>query len=647
MWAFCYMLWQMATTEAQALIWTKGLMMAVAIAPVTNYHAILTLFQAETPARKKFLVFLYVVAFSIFLSGFTNHLVTGVIPKLNFPFWPEPGLFTHIFFLTIPIPIIGAIYLVLERKNKAAPLEQNQLKWYIFSVAVGYGGGSSNLFLWYNIPIPPYFTVLSTLLVPVSALIYFRLGLLDFSFFFKKSAVYATSAVLIGILFCLATLPFTSNWKLLFPILTLSLIYPVAYKFLTQIMKTLFTTLPQETIHGQIEKIKETTYTYDDLARNIVNSMLNTFPIEMAAVYLYDFTKRELHLRSQKGMRNPQAQNLRYNRSALAIPSTDPLIQFLGSERNVVSLDSLKNKLNTDKKIYPVIESMNRIESDVCAPFIFEGNLRGMMVISRKKDNSLFNAEDLEAIAAFARMGEEIMRYIMGMETELRNTSLYSHDMAHDVRSIIQTLEFATSPMAEKQPKEKIQRLLHQANEVAMRISEIFQLNRDRSSLILRAVRGEYEKAPVSLTKLITLSLEKFSFLAEKQNIQLNRNIHTSTTTVQGNESDLIRVFDNLLTNALRYTPANGNITVRTSEKEGFFEVEITDDGAGIAEENLNKIWESGWQGAEKKGAAGLGLSIVKQIIEMHQGTIVVTSPALGKGTTFQIKLPFQDLITT
>ena len=304
MWAFCYMMWQIASTESQALLWTKGLMMAVAIAPAANYHAILALFQAETRRRKTFLFIIYALAISIFLSGFTNHLVTGVTPKLNFPFWPEPGWFTHIFFLTIPIPIVGAILLVLERKNKAAPLEQNQLKWYLFTVVIGYAGGSSNLFLWYNIPIPPYFTVLSTLLVPLSALVYFRLGLLDFSFFFKKSAVYMSSVISIGILFFLAFLPFSFGWKLIFPLLGLSLVFPFAYKYFSKFMNNLFTTIPQESIVGQIEKIKETTYTYDDLARNIVNSMLTTFPIEMAAVYLFDFEKKELHLRSQKGMRN-------------------------------------------------------------------------------------------------------------------------------------------------------------------------------------------------------------------------------------------------------------------------------------------------------------------------------------------------------
>ena len=338
---------------------------------------------------------------------------------------------------------------------------------------------------------------------------------------------------------------------------------------------------------------------------------------------------------------------MRYNRSALAISAVDPLVLYFGSEKRVVSLDSLKNLLRIDKKIQPVIDSMNRIESDVCAPFIFEGNLRGMMVISRKKDNSLFNTEDLDAISALARMGEEIMRYIMGMETELRNTSLYSHDMAHDVRTIIQTLEFVVSPMAEKQPKEKISHLLNQAKGVALRLSEIFQLNRNRSSLILRAVRGEYEKTPISLTKLITLSLQKFSFLAETQKITLNSHIPESATTLLGNESDLIRVFDNLLTNALRYTPPRGTINVKTLEKDGLFEVVCEDDGAGIAEENLTKIWESGWQGSEKKGAAGLGLSIVKQIVEMHQGTIVASSPGLGKGTTFLIKLPLYDRPTT
>jgi len=74
-------------------------------------------------------------------------------------------------------------------------------------------------------------------------------------------------------------------------------------------------------------KFKESTYTYKDLAQNIVDLTMTTIPVEMTAVYFYDINKKEFYLCAQKGMKNELAKNLRYNRSALLIPLSDPMIK--------------------------------------------------------------------------------------------------------------------------------------------------------------------------------------------------------------------------------------------------------------------------------------------------------------------------------
>src|SRR5205814_1676732 len=92
-----------------------------------------------------------------------------------------------------------------------------------------------------------------------------------------------------------------------------------------------------------------------------------------------------------------------------------------------------------------VIDTLNRMEAEICAPFLFAGKVKGMLICGRKKDDRMFSPDDLTAIHAFARMGEEVMRYIMGMETELNHTALYSHDMNNDTKSLVQTLQFLQS----------------------------------------------------------------------------------------------------------------------------------------------------------------------------------------------------------
>ena len=182
----------------------------------------------------------------------------------------------------------------------------------------------------------------------------------------------------------------------------------------------------------------------------------------------------------------------------------------------------------------------------------------------------------MEAIYGFARMGEEVMRYIMGMETELQHTALYSHDMNNDTKSLVQTLQFFQSPLMKNQPFERINMLLKQAEDVAVRLNQTFQLNRDRSSLIMKSIRGEYEKIPIDITSLIKTTHGKFLLLAQKQKVNLIVEIPQKSYVINGNPNDLIRVMDNLIANALRYVPVDGRITFKGQEKEeGFPQIPI------------------------------------------------------------------------
>jgi signal transduction histidine kinase len=113
--------------------------------------------------------------------------------------------------------------------------------------------------------------------------------------------------------------------------------------------------------------------------------------------------------------------------------------------------------------------------------------------------------------------------------------------------------------------------------------------------------------------------------------------------TVRGNEDELVRVFSNLLENAIRYTPAEGHIIVTASSDEGWVRVRIADTGAGIAPEHLPHLGERFYRvdpaRTRRGGGTGLGLSICRSIVEAHGGTMSFESQ-VGKGTTVTVSLP-------
>ncbi|MDW0108426.1 sensor histidine kinase [Sporosarcina aquimarina] len=136
-------------------------------------------------------------------------------------------------------------------------------------------------------------------------------------------------------------------------------------------------------------------------------------------------------------------------------------------------------------------------------------------------------------------------------------------------------------------------------------------------------------------------TVRKYRWLLEEKQISLSMEIEDAELT--GDPAFLEKVWENLLSNALKYTPDYGTINVSLDSDETTIIVKIGDSGIGIAEENLSHIFNRFYREDDSRTIAaegtGLGLSIVQQVIELHNGGITVTSEK-GIGTVFTVSLP-------
>ena len=116
------------------------------------------------------------------------------------------------------------------------------------------------------------------------------------------------------------------------------------------------------------------------------------------------------------------------------------------------------------------------------------------------------------------------------------------------------------------------------------------------------------------------------------------------TAVIPGDQRRLEQVFFNLLSNALKFTPSGGQITIDAARTNGIVEVRVGDNGVGIEAEFLPHVFDRFWQADSTRirshGGLGLGLTIAKQLVEAHGGTIAVESAGRNLGTTFSVKLP-------
>jgi signal transduction histidine kinase len=151
------------------------------------------------------------------------------------------------------------------------------------------------------------------------------------------------------------------------------------------------------------------------------------------------------------------------------------------------------------------------------------------------------------------------------------------------------------------------------------------------------------EREPSSMCDLISDTIEAFSALAEHQGVALRGSATPEVDPVPMDVKEIGRVLNNLLDNALRHTPAGGTVQVTTSASPSNLQVEISDTGEGISEEDLPRVFERFYRGEKSRsratGGSGLGLAIAAGIIEAHGGQIGAES-GIGQGTRVWFTLP-------
>jgi CheY-like chemotaxis protein len=148
--------------------------------------------------------------------------------------------------------------------------------------------------------------------------------------------------------------------------------------------------------------------------------------------------------------------------------------------------------------------------------------------------------------------------------------------------------------------------------------------------------------AHLDLRAVIEQSIEAITPLLEGKRQQLELELDKEPLAVFGDQARLVQILFNLLNNASRYSSAGAIIHLRAMKWGRQVEVSVSDHGIGIAEENLERVFhmfEQGSTGGNTEGL-GIGLALVRQLVVLHGGKVVVSSPGVGSGATFGIQLP-------
>jgi signal transduction histidine kinase/ActR/RegA family two-component response regulator len=163
---------------------------------------------------------------------------------------------------------------------------------------------------------------------------------------------------------------------------------------------------------------------------------------------------------------------------------------------------------------------------------------------------------------------------------------------------------------------------------------------------ISRIVSGKFhlKTQAVEASSIVASAVEVLKTAAAAKAVEVKAVIGTSTRPVSADPERLQQVLWNLLSNAIKFTPAGGRVEVRVETLGGECTIEVSDTGVGIAPEFLPYVFDRFRQAdgslTREHGGLGLGLAIVREIVEMHGGTVSASSPGRDRGATFTVRLP-------
>ncbi|HOG18655.1 MAG: Alkaline phosphatase synthesis sensor protein PhoR [Syntrophaceae bacterium PtaU1.Bin231] len=214
-----------------------------------------------------------------------------------------------------------------------------------------------------------------------------------------------------------------------------------------------------------------------------------------------------------------------------------------------------------------------------------------------------------------------------------------SHEMRSPlvtVQQYMESLRALAGPRLEQAFLDILDRCSERIRCLAEMIERWLDLSRIETGLLAT------DKKPLRLTDVIRRSVEEMAPACERAQIGIETEAAGPEPPLCGDEESLVRVFTNLIGNAVKYTPAGGRISVRSVFDDHYIRASVSDTGSGIPADKLPFIFEPFYRvrgKAEKTKGSGLGLTFCRKIVSAHGGTIEARSDE-GKGTTFLLKFP-------
>ncbi|MGZ8443394.1 MAG: ATP-binding protein, partial [Candidatus Binatia bacterium] len=329
-----------------------------------------------------------------------------------------------------------------------------------------------------------------------------------------------------------------------------------------------------------------------------------------------------------------------------------PLIKLLQSRKEPIVKEELE-WVPVGPETPQTIETMGKLGAEISLPIISKEKLIGILNLGHKEDKSLYSDEDLELLSTLgnqaaiaienARLYENLKQSQVTLRRadRLSSLGLLTAGLAHEIRNPLVAIRTFTQLLPERYNDAEFRDGFQ-----GLALKEVDRICGLINDLLSFARPSKPNVAPENINDVVDNIARILEAQAKEKGVVIVRDFATEVAKAWIDREQMKQVFMNLILNAIQAMDGEGSITISSREvtRRGttpvgqFVQVEVRDTGIGIAEDNLDHIFDPFFTSGKEEGS-GLGLAVSHQIVEEHGGFLTVESK-VGQGTGFYVHLP-------
>jgi len=663
LWSIFYHGWTFSRTSAAAEWWVRTVMIFVSIMPATFMQFVAELTRRSWPGWVHVLNHGVGIFFAtqVYTSQFAPYGAPGF---LFFPVWPYGGPLCFAGFLHFAGNFLGAQWVMYRVLRVETGVLRQKIAAVFWGNFLGVVTGATNWLPWFRhiVPmfehIPPIFPPFISLLVVVYGWASVRHQLMDIEVVIKRTLVFAG---LVGSVVAVVSFVAFVSQDLLASFVEIP-------KWLSNVLSAAIIAAVYGPVHRWLINVTEKhlfqkKYDYKellmkfsddvmvmvdlrDLLNKTVTTMTETVKLENCSVLLLNKgVKNEYELAASRGG----------NIKIEPLDEQEPFITFLRETHEPIGQDGTLARVHFPEQ---VTDCLKHLQARLCLPLHVHEDLIGVLCLGKKKSDEEFTKDDLDILMPLsrtlgiavsnARLFEELVRTQAeaAQKEKLAVIGTLSAGINHEICNPLGIVKAQTEAfmldeedglLKGRTPEELLERVsnifrvtLKQIERATAITQKLSNFAKPIKAAAMEPVSVEHEVDEVILLVGHDLKLEK---------IAVHKEIAGDLPKIVVDRRQLQEVLFNLIRNAGQAIKPPGTITVRARESGGDVRIEIEDTGSGIPADKLEKIYDPFFTTKEPGKGTGLGLFIVRQIVERNKGRISLES-TVGKGTTFFLDFP-------